>query len=327
VATALVGATALCSLSRETAGAAGGAPRSQVVATLPTGTVRVGAGHLPVLRVGGFELPSGAKQGKGGRWYVGTVALRIDVRALDGRIPAHVSLETNRRAFIQVELRRIGRGDDVAWSAYGLLDGVARGVGHHGHVSARLRNFLQDDGVRPGRNSFEVAVQQFGVTRIRAVRVDRTSVVSLTTRTPYPLSLTVVPIDRHPRIGRTFRIRAQVSTSPGVAVREVAVHGDPAEADVQLVSTTSPARFATLRGAENVTFAFKAARAGRHRITFSASSDVNTPHTELAVDVLPSDPGLLDLPVVLGAIAALLGFGCIVFAMRRRGGEGADGAG
>lgn len=146
---------------------------------------RVGRWTLPQLGSGGFDvplhralagvtiryrLPPDAKQGDG-LWYLIRLHFAIRFKRGAGAGNAWLSAVTNDYAGVQVKFTRAGGSQRVAWNSLDLIRGWVDRTTASRRVEANLDNYLPYRGVRPGRNTFTVALRRAGALEVDRLRV------------------------------------------------------------------------------------------------------------------------------------------------------------
>jgi hypothetical protein len=236
-------------------------------------------------RLGTFRLGAGSRQGPRS-WYVGHLHFQLTLARLQGGGRVYISADTNERTFAQVEFERVGRG--IRWSTYDLFGGESEGLFTDRDVEISFYNYLQDKGVLPGTNSIQLHVEQFGAARVERVITYSDSAIQKTSRSPYPLALTIRPLDGRVTVGDQFRIKFTLATrNDGDRLEQVALEPTYDKSRLRIVPPIPKTSFETLRGSADGILVFEPLQAGGHKLGFLANSNINNPGTTLLVQVDP----------------------------------------
>jgi hypothetical protein len=188
----------------------------------------------------------------------------------------------------------------------GVIDGTQRGSirAHAAHIS--FRNYLQDAGVRGGRNRLSFTVEQYGRSGLRRVVVlPSTRVVRSLPPARVLIDVEPSPEDFRPR--RPFRFSVLVRNTggrPARVVRVLADTRDPLRIALQAHRpfTLQPKQWRRLR------VTARAPRAGAHEVTFTASTTANRPGT--VTRLVAREPGSSTTLRML-LVASALGLGLV----------------
>ena len=258
----------------------------QTVSRFPTSTLVVRPSTRDAFyALGSYRLGPGSRQG-GPSWFVGHLHFRITLSRLQGDARVYVSADTNERTFAQIEFE--ARDERIRWSTYDLFRGATQGLSRHRTAEISFFNYLQNRGVRPGRNSIRLHVEQFGNARVDELIVLPDSAIHTTRRSPHPLSLEVKPLDGQAQVGESFRVRFTLAPKRGYdQLEDVGIRAVYNHSELRLQRPLPEATFPRLRRKVHGVFLFQALDAGSHDIEFQASSDINNPSVGLRVQVAP----------------------------------------
>ncbi len=254
------------------------------------------ARHAPAVLVGGagpktlrvpFELPVGARQGPDS-WYLVRLRYRVRFARDSGRGFAWVTSTTNDRTAAQIEYttdRRRGRLS-VRRTTVDLEHGQRERSSRSARDSLTFTNYLQYQGIRPGKNMWTIDLEQAGSARVERLEVLGDSAIVQTSRNPFPLTLTAAADRERPQIGERFTIKTVLTARPGQPVRDIVVRALPPEGGG--VEILGPAKRRIGRQDDRrrtVTFTARARLPGTHAITVVADSDANRPNANVQVEV------------------------------------------
>jgi hypothetical protein len=276
-------------------------------------SLEIRPGQLPSKRVqipDAYELPKGAHQG-GPAWYVGRLHYRVEIDARSGTGSAYLSASTNGRTFAQIRFDIVRRGGTVfvRSDSLGLVQGrVVRESGRRSW-SGVFENYLQDEGVRGGKNSYEVTVEQLDRARVSKAVVFSDSGIVIRGLGPARLGVQTHFDPPRPRLGEDLRLMVVVKNVGGIATPA----GVLSLSGVRGVATTGSSRISLppLRQNESVErkFYLRVARAGSISVSVEATAGLSNPVSTASAIALPRRSRHLVL-IVLGSaaiLAALLG--------------------
>lgn len=250
--------------------------------------VVLSAGARPATLRLRFDLPAGAKQGPD-RWYLLRLRYRLRFDRDSGRGFAWVTSDTNERTAAQVEYTTSRRGGRlfVRRTTVDLEHGQRERRSSSARDALTFTNYLQYEGVRPGANTWTIALEQSGGARVAHMELLGDSAIVETRRTPFPLTLTGAVEGGSPQVGERFAVTATLAAQRGRPVRDIVLRARPPEGGgVELVGPETR-RVGRLDGARrSVTFSFRARRPGSHAIVLTAGSDANDPNASVKVEVL-----------------------------------------
>jgi hypothetical protein len=266
-----------------------------------------------------YSLPTPTQEGLS-RWYLGRLAMTVRFSGAPGL--AYISAATRGRTFAQVKLRAHRRR--VSIETLDLVRGVTRRVEPQdapAHVS--LTNYLQRKGVRAGRNTLTIEVEQYGGRPVSEVRVLRQTGIDWTRRTPYPLKLTARPAGpAHPRTGDLVAIAFRITDAwRGRALHGVSVNVDFDRRAFTLLGGSAQKSYGVLSGTQHGVFRLRALRSGASRVALFATSDRNRPGVTVRVVVDPR-PGRDVRPQIMLGVAALAAGGLLIGMRARDRGDG-----
>jgi hypothetical protein len=243
-----------------------------------------------IVPLGTFGLGQGARQGPH-VWYVGYVHVGLTFRPLAQGEFAYVSVDTDDHTFAQIKLQgiRLHGRSATRFSTYDLFEGAKEGVIQRKSIELTYYNYLQDGGVRAGRNDVRLHIIQFPKPALKSVRVYRDSAIERTRRLPTPFALRVVPLDPQPRVGQTFRLKvAMAARSKADVIRTASIEAVYDTHRVRLIEKKGRTQLPRLRGEANVVFTFRALRSGSLVIRFLGSSNINSPTAGIRINVRPA---------------------------------------
>jgi hypothetical protein len=236
-------------------------------------------------RVGSYRLGPANRQGAPS-WFVGHLHFAITLARLEGDERVYVSADTNERTFAQIEFE--AKDGRIRWGTYDLFRGATEGLSRHRTIEISFFNYLQNRGVRPGRNSIRLHVEQFGNTKVDELIVFPDSAILTTARSPHPLSLEIKPLDGRPQVGDSFHVRFTLAPKGRHdQLEDVGIRAIYNRSELRLQPPFPRATFPTLRRKVHGVFFFQALKAGSNDIEFQASSDINNPSVGLRVQVAP----------------------------------------
>lgn len=270
---------------------------------------------------GRFSLPDGAAQGHGS-WYAVEWHLRLRRAARSGDGLAYVKLSTNGATCCQIRLRidgspGVGDGREIQWSTFGLVDRVQTGVTKSDTLELVYRNYLRDQGVRPGPNRLSVGVECFQKARIGETRVFGDSHLYLTSEDPHPVALRVGNIDDPVHVGDVVVVPVTIENSGSRPVRDVTLVA-LSDRRCLAVSADDIAGWPRLDHSVEASVTVKAMRPGDGRVYVAVDTSANDPSAEIQIRVgeRPSDWSRLAYAAA-ATLAALGGFGA--YRASRRG--------
>jgi hypothetical protein len=265
--------------------------------------------HRSVARFA-LTLPEGAKQGHPD-WYLVHLDCKLFLSPGGGHDLAYVEAATDGQPAIQAEIHiPASAGDHPEIVKWNVLDIVRGFQAHHTRRQAfaiRDGNFAQYHGVRGGRNTFAVSVEQFGSPRVEKLVVRPDSRVTRQTAGPSHLHLKLWPKRQELAAGDDATIVARVHDAESAAHNvQVAVGYD--RHDLKLLSSRRVSLGTIASGhAERARFRFRALRPATDRVTASVSSNYGSPHRNVRIRVVrPAANGSAAF-VEGGALLALLG--------------------
>lgn len=245
---------------------------------------RAGGGASPVIR---YLLPSGARQGPN-RWYLMRLHFEVVLASDSGAGTIFVDGATNGRtaASVRLKVRTRARGKPrVRVDSLGLVDGSQRRVVTGRRIEARLRNYLQNRGVRPDSNSLVFGLERYGRVKIKSARVFVDSGIEVTKRSPAKLTLKPL-LPRRPLLaGRSTKVGFLLRNVGDQPARDVGVSLHTPSKGID-ISAPQQRRYRTVAGVRRGAFEVRARRPGRHQLTLSAGAvNTNSPSTTLRVVV------------------------------------------
>ena len=267
-----------------------------------------------------FELPADAAQGPQ-RWYLVRLHYRLWFAPGSGRGFAWVMSDTNDRTAAQIEYtttRRHGRLT-VRRTTVDLTHGQRERPSRAARDALTFTNYLQNEGVRPGANTWTIRLEQAGAARVERLELLGDTAIVETDRTPFPLTLTASLDGDRPRAGERFAVKAIVAARPGRTVRDVVVRAQSQEG-AELIGRAEHRIGQVTEHASTVQFTLRARQAGTYPITLAAASSANDPNVTAEVQVLPA-AGATSAPAavwVLASIPALAMAAWLVASRRRR---------
>ncbi len=249
---------------------------------LPTDAKR--SGHSIEL-----SFPPGARQGPD-RWYLIRLHFEVQLSRRTGSGFVYMGGATNGRAGELVELRvrrRAARPLRIAWNSLDLIRGAATGTVRGRTVELDVQNYLQNKGVRPGRNVLTFDVEWFGHIKLERVRIFADSGLRVSDRSPAHLVLaTSLPSDPV-REGESFDIGYTLRNNGDRAAHKVGVTIEPSSPALRIVGAPRHIRRA-LPGGDRLSgrFRVQATRRGRFRLEVHAGAEnTNSPLDEIVVPI------------------------------------------
>jgi hypothetical protein len=226
-----------------------------------------------------YRLPGDAFQGPD-PWYVLDLRYRIRFDKRSGAGVVYVLGVTDDAAATQTRFnvtRPAGRLH-IRASSFDLIDGWRERQHHRPVFEGRSRNYLQIEGVAPGRNTLSVEVETYGKARVRSVEVLNTSAIVLTHRTPPNQGLPTVrvavdPIRGSIHEGESFVVGVNLQNMARTALHNVTARLTPEGYGLTGVNPAA-VTFPVLRRRARSRFEIRARRHGRWRLVLSIGSGV-----------------------------------------------------
>lgn len=260
-------------------------------------------------RLGDIEFPPAAQQGPR-LWYIGYLALDVDVFRLPAGGSIYISANTDRATFDMVKIIRESAAAErprVHWSTFDLVRGHRDKVAAGKTFRLRTENYLPYAGVQPGRTPATLHVEQFGGAKLRAVTVR--GGIARSSRSPYAISLRVRYLGENAVVGKPFT--AQVHVAPKAendVLRRVAVSAQYPHGALSLRVGSPLRQVGTLRRDRMLTYEFVAHTPGKIPIDFVVTSTINGPVGRTVVTVSPAHTAWLsDRRHQTGLLVLLLG--------------------
>lgn len=231
-----------------------------------------------------FELPPGARQGPD-TWYLIKLHLAITfVRPTGGS--AYVSALTNGRAAAQIKFTP-APGGSIMSSSVSLLAGSVKRTSSARRIELTYRNYLQDRGVRPGRNRLTVLLERTGNLRVSELVILRDSGVQVSRLRPARLKLDPILPRGSVRVGDQFRVAFTLRNTGDRPARNVLIAARPSSSNIKVVGQAAR-RLPLLDGRASGAFRLRATRTGRYRLVLGAAAD-NANHPLVEIDVPVND--------------------------------------
>lgn len=156
----------------------------RLVAQIPAKTTLSPAGRPARLN---FNLPADAAQGPA-TWYVLRLSADLSMNpSQPNQTSAGIIGATNGRVSHQVELERRPEGIRLFWN--GLLGGPHHEATTKPKATIKFDNYLQTTGVKPGKNTLELRIDQRGGNLVRQVTVRPGSGIYQASHPPEQLGL------------------------------------------------------------------------------------------------------------------------------------------
>ena len=140
-------------------------------------------------------------------------------------------------ALVEFKVKRTTGHPTIKWAGSGIVDGVTRGLSKNGVAELRYANYLQNSGIRPGRNTFDFQVGQEGSARVSELRIfSEDSGIEYT-----PLSPANVKLDARlasktsVRVGQRFTVRFTLRNDGERTARKIHVSADYGPRELSLV--------------------------------------------------------------------------------------------
>lgn len=224
-----------------------------------------------------YRLAPGAAQGPR-RWW--TMRLRYRLRLSPESTSGIVRVvgETNGRTVIQIAYSLRRRNGQLTFRRTAAdVDGQREHRGRGRRDAFEFENFLQYAGVRGGRNTWTIRLEQDRHARIDRLEVLGSSAIVHTTRTPYALRTVPRLVGGAPVVGRPFRVLVTARDRSGRAVPELAIR---ASVDRSAMRQSQVRR----RGSASE-FTFVPKRTGRATIEFVTRRGAKAYATSSSVNV------------------------------------------
>jgi hypothetical protein len=241
-----------------------------------------------------YRLPAGGEQGKP-YWYRVKLHYRLEISKNSGPGTIYLWASTNGRGAASIEFNvrkehgRIGvRGNDL-----GMISGSRRWTQKGLTREGAFENFLQNTGVRGGKNTLEFAYFVTGEARFKEWRVYDDSGIVRSRTGPAKITLTPFLEKKHISVGERFAVRYEIrntSRMPLPPGGEVSV-GTASNRTLRVIGASSKHvdRIPGL-GRETGSFVLKAMKAGSAPVTIQASSWGGSPSIRIVVRVLTERP-------------------------------------
>jgi hypothetical protein len=248
-----------------------------------------------------FDLPADARQGPS-EWYVFHLHYSIDFDPLSF---GHGSLSvlTNDRAASQVTFDTVA-DQPPRYSTVGLVSGYVAAQADGYTVEDRYANYLQLDGVKPGRNEMVVGLEVEPSVRLNHLTIFGDSFLERTSATPYTLDVRMPNgINRKLQSGKPFSVPYTISAAAGRVVPDVKVRSDVSNG-LHVVGPIVQS-IGDVSGEWSGSFEYEAEEKGRFQITLTArGAGFNQPQqtVELTVGEHGSEPSLYGLLGVAGTL-------------------------
>jgi hypothetical protein len=263
-------------------------------------TLREEVGHGVTIRTGraftkrelfDFRLPAGARQGPE-TWFLVKLHYVFRLRPNAPTSTAYLGASTNGFTSAQIvvdAVRRQGRTRFYGDSA-GYVESLPELSSEELTIRGTYFNYLPYRGVRPGRNTFEVDVEQYDGLPVRSVRILAGSGIVTTPLAPDSIRVGASIDAGEPEVGSVFELRYRVSNRDPDDARDVVVALRPSEG----LAAVGPTRrlFEVLPGGASArgTFRLRAVEAGRREVGVWASALGQSPSAWVDVRVVANAP-------------------------------------
>lgn len=265
--------------------------------------------------VGSVVLPDDARQ-RGTRWFYGHLAIRVRLRPHARPSNSFITLSSNDRATVQIELLVPGGHRPIRWRAFGLIDGSESGLATGRSFRISARNYLQFEGVRPGRNAVQVRLEEFGAPVIAAVEVLPSTAIAYGLPAPPNLSVRVRRGANHDDDDRAGSVaHAYVRNNGGRPAAGVSIQALTADGR-RLV--TNPSELPALSPGATRRVQIAVPRSHRGTIRVRASSRFSTAEDEVSAQVRTrGTAGDSETVYIVSGLAMTLGTS-LLWCLRRR---------
>ncbi len=218
-----------------------------------------------------FNLPAYASQGPD-TWYLIDFHFRVELELpLAPSARAYVGASTNGKTAAQVKLETYDLGNPILrWTSLQLIDGGVEGYTTSGVVEMRFLNYLNVQGVAPGRNRLTFWLEPLDGMRVRSFEIMRDSGILATQSGPPKLSLALNLPGIKVEAGKPFEIGYELTVDT-LPARAVEVIPDLPDRGLRLIGPAA-SRFETVDGNARGELKFEADRPGEYLVTVVAVS-------------------------------------------------------
>jgi hypothetical protein len=265
-----------------------------------------------------YRLPEGSRQGRR-VWYLIRLHIRVGFRPGTAG-EAWISAGADDYAGVMIKFKRTGadRGT-IAWNSLDLIRGWVEHRTRGRTVEAELDNYVPRPGVRPGVNSYTVAVRQTGGLRVNRLKVFSDSGLEVTRHGPARLVLTPELPKRPIGTGETFTVGYRLANTGGRAARHVVVglRTDDPHTGLRVIGADRRRAARVARSAVR-TFRLRARQPGRYRILLGADSSASHPRKTIEIPVAAAGRAPGQTLRVAIAVALVAAGAALLLAGRRR---------
>ncbi len=232
-----------------------------------------------------FWLPAGARQGPR-KWYLIRLHFRITFEQKAGTGGVLVSGLTNRRSAAQIkfDIPIRGRRALIHWNTLDYIRGYQEHMTRSRTIDVRFVNYVQFAGVRPGRNSFAVQYERFGMLGVKSLVVLPDSGIEVTSLSPARLKMHVSNPPTQVRRGSDFAITYTLTNTGRQVARNVAITARTDDNIHSLKENTRKERY--LRGSLSGTMHFTAIASGSAAVLLLVESGSNHPGVRIPIVVV-----------------------------------------
>lgn len=264
-----------------------------------------------------YRLPASADE-RPGHWYV--LRLHAEVVFRSDTLPGslNLSVDTNGRtvASINFEVTRKDGRPVITSDALGLVRGLERNTSSRLSREIRFENYLQYQGVRPGRNTITFYGTANAVGMIKYIRIYADTGLELKASGPSSATLTPHISPTTPRVGDRIRIAFTLTRTSGAGIPRAVVQ---VCTNTESLQPRSPTKVTLHWGSPRTVsgeFSFSARKAGTTPVELVADAGGQFPRVETAVRVQAAKSSRVPFALaLLAGIFVLAGLG--VLARRR----------
>jgi hypothetical protein len=225
-----------------------------------------------------YLLPRGARQGPA-RWYLLHLHFRITFPKRTAPGFVFVSGLTNGRAAALFDfhvLKPTGGVSRIRWQTVDYIHGKSGGSTSGRSIEIRFTNYLQDRGVRPGKNLLTVQLERYTKTRAATLRVFRDSGISVTPLSPARLVLAVDRDVAKVHVGDRFAVGYTLRNTGRRPAEKVVLTPEFRPGTIELLGPRAT-RLKLAHGIASGKLHFRALRTGVFPLGIFVSSGSNKP--------------------------------------------------